>query len=86
MPSVPATQVSPHEQRLIPARAVADRYGVHLRSISRWIARGVIPPPDAIILDRRYWHHESLEKADRERTIEAGRSRQCPRPAAQSLP
>ena len=83
---IPPGQISPHETRLASARAVADRYGIHLRSVSRWVARGVIPPPDAIILDRRYWRLETLEQADRERTVEAGRSRKRPRPAAQSLP
>jgi hypothetical protein len=59
---------------LLPARAVATRYGVHLRSISRWVARGVIPPPDEVINDRRYWLLETLEKADRRRTVEAAAS------------
>ncbi len=56
---------------LLPTRAVATRYGVHLRSISRWVARGIIPPPDEVINARRYWLLETLEKADRRRTIEA---------------
>ena len=77
--TIPSDQVSPHETRLLQARAVANRYDVHLRSISRWVARGVIPPPDQVINDRRYWRLETLEKADRERTIEAGRSRPVPR-------
>ena len=68
MPPIPKEQVS----RVLPARAVADRYGVHLRSITRWVARGVIPPPDQIIVGRRYWLSKTLEEADRRRTIEAG--------------
>ena len=73
----PPEQTSPYElplKRLIPARAVAGRYGTHLRTISRWVARGVIPPPDQIINERRYWAIEALEQADRKRTIEAGQS------------
>jgi hypothetical protein len=72
MPPIPVEQVSPYVQRLlISARTVASRYGVHLRSISRWVARGVIPPPDQVINARRYWFLETLEQADRRRTIEA---------------
>ena len=54
----PVEQTSPHElrlKRLISARGLATRYGIHLRSVARWVARGVIPPPDQIICDRRYW-------------------------------
>ncbi len=83
---ISADQVSPHELKLgqlLPARGVAQYYGIHLRSIARWVARGVIPPPDQVINDRRYWRIATLEKADRERTIEAGRSRPVPRTAAQ---
>jgi hypothetical protein len=72
MPRIPAEQISPYEQRLVPARGVASRYGIHLRSIARWVARGVIPPPDQVICDRRYWYVEALDQADRRRTIEAG--------------
>jgi hypothetical protein len=60
-----------YARSLLPARAVATRYGVHLRSISRWVARGVIPPPDEVINLRRYWLLQTLEKADRRRTVEA---------------
>ena len=52
------TEPSPDEvrlKRLINARGLANRYGIHLRSVSRWVARGVIPPPDQIIGDKRYW-------------------------------
>ena len=86
MPPIPDTQVSPRETRPIPARGVADRYAINLRSVSRWVARGVLPPPDLVILDRRYWYLDTLETADRERTIEAGRSRPVPRPAAHPQP
>ena len=63
---------TPFYVQLIPARAVAGRYGIHLRSVSRWVARGVIPPPSEIINNRRYWHPDVLDAADRRRTIEAG--------------
>jgi hypothetical protein len=73
MPPMPLDQVPPYgpARRLIPSRAVAERYSVHLRSIARWMARGVIPPPDQVINGRHYWFLETLEEADRQRTIEA---------------
>jgi hypothetical protein len=67
----PDDEISPYE-RLLPARAVADRYGVHLRSISRWVSLDVIPPPDQTINARRYWYAETLDQADRRRTVAAG--------------
>ncbi len=79
MSSIPTDQVSPHElklRRLVSARAVAERYGIHLRSVSRWVARGVIPPPSQVINGRRYWYLEILEAADKQRTIDAGRAAQ----------
>lgn len=69
---------------LLPARAVATRYGVHLRSISRWVSRGVIPPPDEVINARRYWLLETLERADRRRTLEAAASPQTATSSAAS--
>jgi hypothetical protein len=50
-----------------------------LRTVSRWVARGVIPPPDEVINERRYWLLTTLEQADRRRTIEAG-ARLSPQP------
>jgi hypothetical protein len=83
MPSTPKEQTSPYYpgSRLLSAPAVAARYGVHLRSVSRWVARGVIPPPDQIICARRYWFLETLERADRRRTVEAAaKSQAAPNP------
>ena len=71
MPRIPPEQTSPYASHLISARTVAHRYDVHLRSVSRWVARGVIPPPDQVINNRRYWLLTTIEQADRRRTIEA---------------
>jgi hypothetical protein len=68
----PPEQTSPVVKRVLPARAVATRYGIHLRSIARWVARGIIPPPDRLINGRRYWLVESLDQADRKNTVAAG--------------
>ena len=71
MPPVPSAQVSTYLKRLT-ARRVADRYSVGVRTLYRWIAKKVIPPPDEIILTRRYWFESTLDEADRQRTIAAG--------------
>jgi hypothetical protein len=79
MPPIPPDQVAPYGpaaafvQRLVPSRVVALRYGIHLRSLARWVARGVIPPPTQTINNRHYWSLEVLEQADRQRTIQAAR-------------
>ena len=72
MHSIPEDQISTYHRKLLSARKVADRYSIHIRSISRWVDKGVIPAPDAIILSRRYWYADKLDAADRKRTIEAG--------------
>lgn len=73
MPKVPVDQVSTYYRQLLSARRVADRYSIHIRSLSRWIKRKVIPPPDGIICERRYWYSDNLDAADRRRTLEAGK-------------
>ena len=71
MPGIPQDQVSTYVRRLLSARRVAERYSVHIRSLARWVARGIIPPPDQLIAERRYWYEDTLEAADRQRTREA---------------
>jgi hypothetical protein len=71
-----AAQIAPYGKQLIQARGVATRYGIHLGSISRWIARGVIPPPDQIICRRRYWFLTTLEAVDRRHTVEHAKTAQ----------
>jgi hypothetical protein len=70
MPRKPVTQTSPYE--LIGARGVADRYNISLRSVDRWLARKVIPPPIRVINARRYWLLADLEAADRAAMRSAG--------------
>jgi hypothetical protein len=73
----PDEQVSPYAKRLVSSRGVTARYGdISLRTLDRWIARGVVPKPDRVIAGRRYWHWESLEQADRRNTAEAGATAQ----------
>ncbi len=84
MPPVPKDQVSTYARRLLSARRVADRYSIHIRSLARWVARKVIPPPDEIINDRRYWYDTTLDQADRDRTRKAGAKNQPATPPAAS--
>ena len=49
---------------------VAKRYGVHMRSVARWVARGVIPPPDQTINNSHYWDEVALDRLDRQRVAE----------------
>jgi hypothetical protein len=79
MRPVPPDQISPYPQQgrqLLPARRVADYYGVHLGSVRRWVVTGVIPPADVVINRRRYWFRETLEAADRRHTAERAKSSQ----------
>jgi hypothetical protein len=76
MPQIPSDQVAPYgpnptvARRFISTSMVAQRYGVHLRSIARWVARGVIPPPDLTINHRHYWDQAALDRHERERIAE----------------
>jgi hypothetical protein len=74
MHNVPEEQTSTYARQLLSARRVADRYSIHIRSIARWVVRGVIPQPDETICGRRYWYAASLDAADRRRTVEAGKA------------
>jgi hypothetical protein len=71
MTRIPAEQTSPYALRLVGVRAVCDRYNISLRSIDRWLARKIIPPPDRVINTRRYWLLSSLDAADRQHVANA---------------
>ena len=51
-------------------RQVAQRYGVHLRTIRRWYEAGLFPDPDFVINDRPYWAEQRLDEHDRQCAIE----------------
>ena len=76
MSHIPADQVAPYgaistvNRRFVSTSMVAERYGVHMRSIARWVARGVIPPPDLTINNRHYWDEAALDRHDRLRVAE----------------
>ena len=52
--------------RRIPKRGVADRYGVSLRTITRWQANTALnfPKPAAVINERPYWAEDTLDEFD----------------------
>ncbi|MET4275164.1 MULTISPECIES: hypothetical protein [unclassified Bradyrhizobium] len=73
MPPIATESASPHVRKLLRSRDLTARYGgISLRTLDRWITRGVIPPPDQIIGERRYWFAETIEKVDRQNTAVAG--------------
>jgi DNA-binding transcriptional MerR regulator len=55
---------TPHHAKLIPARLVAERYDVCVRTIDRWLDQGILPPP-VVINNRRYFYLADLEKLER---------------------
>jgi hypothetical protein len=62
---------SASERRLIGTRAVGARYGdKNPRTIKRWVAAGVIPPPDLRIKNRNYWYVDGLDRHDRQLVAE----------------
>jgi hypothetical protein len=76
MSHIPSDQVTPYgpnpivDRRFLSTHMVAKRYNVHMRSIARWVARGVIPPPDLTICNRHYWDAAALDHHDRQRVAE----------------
>jgi hypothetical protein len=70
------------EVERLPTAAVAQRYGVSIKSIERWIANPSInfPPPSIVINGRRYWKIDVLEAYDRAAVLTVGKKRARGRP------
>jgi DNA-binding transcriptional MerR regulator len=47
-------------------RALQERYSVTDRTIDRWLAAGILPPPMRIN-GRKYWDEKEIEERERER-------------------
>jgi len=62
-------------KRFLPKRKVGERYGVTTRTVDRWKAQAVIPPPDTTINNRDYWDEAALDRHDRQRVAERGGAR-----------
>jgi predicted site-specific integrase-resolvase len=52
--------------KYLPAKPVAERYGVCDRTIERWVAAGDLPSP-VYIQGRRYWNEAELDQRDEAR-------------------
>jgi len=51
----------PPIRRLLPARDVAERYGLKTaRSLRRWVVQGIFPKVDRVVNNRNYWWEETL--------------------------
>jgi hypothetical protein len=50
---------------------LAERYGRNRRTAKRWDAAGLLPPPDAVVCNTKYWHPRTLAEHDRQRAAEA---------------
>jgi hypothetical protein len=48
------------------------RYGRGSRQLKRWIATGVLPPPDLTVHNHEAWRETSLDEADKKNTRAAG--------------
>jgi len=54
--------------RWLNTRLVCERYDITIRTVSRWIQDGTLPPP--IIIHRRmYWSNEALDARDAARAV-----------------
>jgi DNA-binding transcriptional MerR regulator len=51
-------------KKLLPARAVATRYGTCIKTLDRWLEEKILPEP-VRIRERRYWYEHDLEKLER---------------------
>jgi hypothetical protein len=55
-------------KRLLPTRQVCLRYGVSSRTVRRWEIQKILPPPDLVVNERKYWWESTLDENDR-RTV-----------------
>lgn len=58
--------------KLLPTKAVCDRYGRSDRTIDRWVEVGELPKP-IYIRKLRYWDEADLDRRDEARKAEAGK-------------
>jgi hypothetical protein len=54
-------------KKLIRNQDLVARYQKTQRTLDRWKADGILPPPDVIIHDVPYWYPETIERNERER-------------------
>lgn len=51
--------------RMLPARAVRDRFGISAMTLFRWEKKGILPAPQKIN-GRNYWPEPAIEAVRRE--------------------
>ena len=80
---------NPHPiKRLIPARDVAERYGLKsVRSLRRWILQGIFPPADRVVNHRNYWWLQTLITFERGLVAEKSNAKKpaAKKPAAEII-
>ena len=58
-------------RRLLPARDVAERYGLRsVRSLRRWVVQGIFPAADRVVNNRNYWFESTLIEHERRLVVE----------------
>lgn len=57
-----------HTVRRLTSRMLCERYSVVTRTIDRWTAAGILPPP-LVINGYRYWDEGEVEQRERERML-----------------
>lgn len=72
---MPVSDVVPDGRRYLKKRAVALRYGSSLKTVDRWVADRIIPPPAFEINGLDFWAEDQLDECDRERAAVADAKR-----------
>jgi hypothetical protein len=63
---MPKTSTELDSLKMLGAKAVADDFGCVIRTIDRWIERGVFPKEDMRIFRRRFWSAATVARVKRE--------------------
>jgi hypothetical protein len=71
---MPTSVTTSAGRKCLTKSGLASHYGRVGRTITRWVKAGVIPAPDFQINGRDYWYEQTIEDADRARTVAAGES------------
>jgi predicted site-specific integrase-resolvase len=52
-------------KRRLQTRSLCERYDVCVKTIERWSAQGILPPP-LVINKRKYWDEAEIEQRERD--------------------
>ena len=70
MPRKPAEQAPIDRYRDM--SGLKARYPRDRKTLKRWVAEGILPPPDLVVANKLFWKESSLNEADKKNTIQAG--------------